>query len=353
MREYCKIVVFIIADMIIDKEYIIKVIEHKLPEGERKAFFDKVVEDSVLSDLYTEVKNEYTMENLPNSPEGTVFYEQFKKKNSKGNNIKFLTYLTRVAAILFIPLCIYFIYNDLPTLLKKEKSEKSFSQIVKEQHESMSRYYVHNGTKGFIEFPDGSKVWLNSGSQLEFPTRFSGSSRVATLSGEGYFEIVSNKEWPFYIKTPKGITIKVTGTSFNLSCYEDDPAFKLSMLTGSLVLERDTDRSRIDVSQNEEIVIADKSLSKNQIIKSKLPEEIETATAWKDGSLIFDDVPMDEVIKKVERWFGVTIFIANPNILQFRYTAEFKEESITQVLDAIKVTSNISYTIKGKDVKLY
>ncbi len=339
--------------MTIDKEYIIKVIEHKLSESERKIFFDKVVEDVALADLYTEVKNEYTMEHLPDSPEGVIFYEQFKKKTSKGNNTKFLTYLTRVAAILFIPLCIYSLYNDLPTLFEKEIPEKSFSQIVREQHESMSRYYVHNGTKGFIEFPDGSKVWLNSGSQLEFPTQFSDSSRVAILSGEGYFEIVSNKEWPFYIKTPKDITIKVTGTSFNLSCYKNDPAFKLSMLTGSLVLEMDADRSRIDVSQNEEIIITDKSLSKNQIIKSKQPEEIETATAWKDGSLIFEDTPMNEVIKKVERWFGVTISIANPKILHFRYTAEFKEESITQILDAIKVTSNISYTIKGKDVKLY
>ena len=339
--------------MTIDKEYIVKVIEHKLPEKERKAFFNKVVEDSAVADLYTEVKNWYTMENLPDSPEGTIFYEHFKKRNPKGNGIKILTYLTRIAAVLFIPLCIYFFYNEISARLQKDKPEKSFSQIVNEQHESMSRYYVHNGTKGFIEFPDGSKVWLNSGSQLEFPTRFSDSSRVATLSGEGYFEIVSNKRWPFYIKTPKGITIKVTGTSFNLSCYKDDPEFKLSMITGSLMLEMDTDRSRIDVSQNEEIVITDKSTLKYQAIKSKLHEEVETATAWKDGSLIFEDSPMDEVIKKIERWFGVTISIANQHILQFRYTAEFKEESITQVLDAIKVTSNISYTIKGKDVKLY
>lgn len=342
-----------------DKEYMIRIIEGRCTEEEHNAFFDSLASDEELSRQYSRVKNEYVLSHLPYSQEGLAMYERPEQASVPSNatpapkgRSRALSTLVRIAAILAIPLFLYFIYDSVSGFNARRSTPKTYSAIVEKQHDAMLKYYVNPGTKGYIDLPDGSKVWLNSGSQFEFPARFDGSARTAVLDGEGYFEIVSNKEWPFFIKTPAGITLKITGTSFNLSCYKNDPAFKLTMVSGILTLQKDADLSKTEVSGGEEIVIpfANNAATAKS---AKHPEAIHTTTAWKDGELIFDDTPMDEVIRKLERWYGVEITVNDPSISRFRYTAEFKSESINQVLDAIKITSKVSYSIDGKSVTLY
>ena len=336
-----------------EKENIIRIIEGQCSEEERKAFFDRLASDEELSRQYSRLKNEHVLSHLPYSPEGIACYESPSNapRSSKGKG-RTLSTLVRIAAILAIPLFLYFVYDTVANVNAKRSAPKTYSAVVERQQDAMLKYYVNPGTKGYIDLPDGSKVWLNSGSEFEFPAKFDGSARTGVLDGEGYFEIVSNKDWPFFIKTPAGITLKITGTSFNLSCYRNDPAFKLTMVSGILTLQKDSDLSKTEVSGGQEIVIpfANKASSEKSV---KQPDAIHTTTAWKDGDLIFDDTPMDEVIRKLERWYGVDITVNSPSISKFRYTAEFKSESINQVLDAIKITSKVSYSIDGKSVTLY
>jgi len=258
----------------------------------------------------------------------------------------------RVAAVMVIPLTIFACYQYF-SYSKKLIQVKENITIAKAEIPVQNRvtinYAVNLGVKGLVELPDGSKVWLNSSSNLKCPDRFDSTFRMVELRGEGYFTVVSNKEWPMYVKTSKGITVKVTGTEFNLSSYDNDDELKFTLVSGAVTLIRESNKQEIAVNMKEEVVIPD-----NVKVKGKRGQaDIILNTAWKDGFLIFENTPMEEVIKKMERWYGVNFITRNPELLNYNFTANFKSESITQVLELLKITSNIGYSIKDNNVTLF
>jgi ferric-dicitrate binding protein FerR (iron transport regulator) len=204
--------------------------------------------------------------------------------------------------------------------------------------------------KGKVLLPDGSEVWLNSHSVLHCPNLFDSINRIVKLDGEGYFKIKEMQDWPFYIQTQKGVTIRVTGTEFNLSSYANDPFLKMTLISGSLMLIDDASMQTISLKPMEEFV-----LQNNQFKRAvqNTAKRVKEDTSWKEGYLIFDNTPIDAVIRKIERWYGVTIDINDSHILNFRITAEFESESLIQVLEILQISSNIRYRVNGNRAVLY
>jgi len=262
-------------------------------------------------------------------------------------------FLYKIAAILAIPLVGLLLYqyihfsNKIKTL---EQNAIAFSYIAPEQDSATFQYTVNPGVKGLITLPDGSKVWLNSNSSIKCPQKFANSSRDLELSGEGYFLVESNEKWPMKIKTASGYTVKVTGTEFNLSSYSNDNVLKLTMVSGKVRLIKESDKSELVVKKLEEITVpVNKGVAVTEISKANLYLN----TSWKNGLLVFDSTPMDEVIKKMERWFGVKILVKDSTVLNNKLTGEFQSESIAQVLEYMKVTSKIKFAVKDKTYTLY
>ena len=220
-----------------------------------------------------------------------------------------------------------------------------------EQSDAVLEYSVNPGVKGSVTLPDGSVVILNSCSTLRTPSRFEDGRRVVEIDGEGYFKVESNAEWPMYVRTRKGVTVKVTGTEFNLSSYSNDSSVKLTLVSGKVALLREGNDSEIAVSKGEEIVIGKRSDSAAQA--SRKTADLKLNTSWKDGYLVFDNTPISEVIKKMERWYGVTINIQDSRVMDNVFTASFQSESLGQVLDLMKYTCNISYKVKFNEVDLW
>jgi ferric-dicitrate binding protein FerR (iron transport regulator) len=208
-------------------------------------------------------------------------------------------------------------------------------------------YIVNSGVKGVVDLPDGSRVWLNSSSSLKCPEKFDSLQRVVELDGEGYFEVVPDKEWPMYVKTYKGYGVKVTGTTFNLSSYSNDNKLIVTLISGKISVVHEQNKSEIKLNPAEQITITGKE---TPILVKKA--NIEYNTAWKKGYLLFDNTPMDEVIRKMERWYGVSFIIKDSSIFDYRFTANFKSESISQVLEILKLSSNIKYEIDKTRITL-
>lgn len=207
-------------------------------------------------------------------------------------------------------------------------------------------YNVNPGVKGKMTLPDGSIVVLNSSSRLVYPQQFDKNSREVYLDGEGWFEVVTNKESPMYIKTSKGYTVKVTGTSFNLSSYANDSDLVATLVEGKISLSGEHIVDEISMSPMEEVTISNENVSYKKSIDPTF------ATYWKEGVLAFDDTEMATVINKIERWYGVKISVKDSSILKKRFTAKFKSESINQVLNILRISSGIKYTIKDNVVVL-
>jgi len=203
-------------------------------------------------------------------------------------------------------------------------------------------YYVDRGVKGRVDLPDGTHVNLNSGSSLVVL----GERRVY-LDGEGWFEVESDKEHPFYVETPSGIAVKVTGTQFNLSNYKEED-FKVLLVKGNIELQGAPKGTQPHVKPSEQVTVKS---GKAQTEFANLQEK-KNATAWKEGVLVFDDKPLSEAIPMLERWYGVRVQVESQELLAEHLTGEFDTETIQEVMNVLALTHGFNYTIDHKDITI-
>ncbi|MBR2981551.1 MAG: DUF4974 domain-containing protein [Odoribacter sp.] len=284
----------------------------------------------MMDNLNFEKRNRGVFDSMPNTP----YLGELPHLSKGGSSVWGV--VTKVAAVLSIPLALYFFIT-----LYANRSE-----VVPETSPEISNriYTVENGVKGKVTLPDSTVVWLNCGTTLALSDDFN-QQRWVTLSGEAYFDVKADKQNPFYINTGKGVTVKVTGTEFNLSCYNDQNDVRLCLLEGSVELLSGK-KTIYKMTQHEEVSILNSNVAPTKA-------EAEVRTAWMQGRLLFDDTPMEEVVKKLEKWYGVRIKVQNSKILKSSFTGDFQSESIIQVLELMKITSAVNYRIEGNEVSIY
>ncbi|CCY35761.1 sigma factor regulatory protein FecR/PupR family [Alistipes sp. CAG:831] len=206
-------------------------------------------------------------------------------------------------------------------------------------------YTVANGVRSRVILPDSSVIWLNCGSELLVAEDFEDGNREVSLRGEGYFDVHSDPSNPFYVRTPGGPTVKVTGTVFNLSCYSPDEELKLTLLEGSV--EVLTDKEEVfTLEEGSKITV------KSESAYTDSTPDIDGDTAWKNGVLHFDNTPMKEVLESLERWYGVEITVSDISIYKNSFTADFRSESINQVLELMAIACDIVYSVDGNSVTI-
>jgi ferric-dicitrate binding protein FerR (iron transport regulator) len=241
--------------------------------------------------------------------------------------------------------------------------------------ENFFKIKVPYGSKTTIELPDSSKVVLNSGSSLEYPDHFGDNERTVILHGEAYFDVKKNRQKPFYVKTSEA-TIKVLGTQFNVKAYPGENTMETTLVSGSVEIlpnEKTYDKKRqaykrILLKPNEKVVfmhdvmipsgikegiekpVENKTLT--AIIASQEAERTETDIAWKNDILILSNEPLQEIIKKLERWYNVQITLNGEQLANVRFSARFRGESISEVLYALSMTQPFNYTIDKSTIKI-
>ena len=235
----------------------------------------------------------------------------------------------RVAAVLIIPLTLFTLWYILGD------SNEGKNEIV-EIHSPL-------GARVYFTLPDGSTGWLNSGSVLKYPARFSRKERNVSLSGEGYFDVIKNPQRPFVVNADD-ILVTALGTRFDVMTYPKDQTVDVVLVSGKIVIYKS---SRDKPSKKKAITTLEKgtlvSVTKDGKILSQGPVLTEKFVAWKDGTLVFRNDPMAEVIKKINRWYNVQMVIKDPEILEYRYRATFNDETLDEVLKMLKITSPIDY----------
>jgi len=239
-----------------------------------------------------------------------------------------LFYWQRIAAILLLPLlivgAIYFIKNS------------SSNSVV------WQTISTPPGVKSHVQLPDGTFVWLNSGTDLSYPSSFSDGTRNVKLIGEAFFDVAKDQKHPFIVDLGK-INIEVVGTKFNAINYEQEGQTEVVLASGKVKLfEKHENNSRLvsEMQPGQQAIYLKES---NTITLKNV--DAGKFTSWIGGKLIFRDDPMDEVVRKLDRWFNVLIEIADPDIGSYIYTATFQNETIEQILSLIKRTSPVEYSI--------
>lgn len=222
------------------------------------------------------------------------------------------------------------VYNNTP---KKEQIKQLSYNVLK----------VPYGKRFEIELSDGSLVHLNAGSSLKYPVQFiKGQPRKIYFEGEAYFEIAKDKEHPFLINV-EDINISVLGTQFNLSFYPEDPEINTVLVEGSVLLyeegKENDKESSVLLTPNHK---ASWNKSKKEMKVDKV--DISTFVAWKDGILLFKNMPFINIIKKLERHFDLTIENQYEFLNNQKYTASFDLENIEDILESFKEDTPFEYT---------
>ena len=200
------------------------------------------------------------------------------------------------------------------------------------------------GEQKEIRLPDGSTVWLNACSKIGYPEKFSDSLRSVTLTGEAYFSVVRNERKRFEVTT-KDITVAVLGTQFNVKAYPDDELVTTTLTSGKVAVQ--SPEEKYILRPNQELVynIADKSAVVQGVS--------DNSTNWRDGSLIFNELTMNEIFKELERRFDVKFNYSQTLLPNDKYSIKFtNKENITQILDVFAdVTGGgFTYTTNGKNI---
>lgn len=220
----------------------------------------------------------------------------------------------------------------------------SFMGLFDNQEDVLMSMATEYGNRSEVKLPDGSVIRLNSGSDITYNYDTKKKIREVQFQGEGFFD-VAKSEKPFVVKMTNGLEIKVLGTSFNLQAYADDQMVKVSLVEGSIEMSH---------KENHILMEAGDMAAFNKTTNKLAPAEglLSHSYGWFENKLYMDDMPLAEVCKYLERWYNVEITLQSGLGENIRYNGVIKEESITDVMEALSRLSDIRYTVKGRNISI-
>jgi ferric-dicitrate binding protein FerR (iron transport regulator) len=261
-----------------------------------------------------------------------------------------------VAASIIAAIAMWFMLRPSPQLVAASGTSFANTNVI----------VTEKADRRKMVLPDGTQVWLNAESKLEYSPGFGKSNRQVTLSGEAYFDVVKNTDLPFTIETNK-IHIKVTGTAFNVRAYPGEKISETSIIRGKVEV---TVNARPDekyiLKRNEKLVVRDEPVvyTGTSAVADKKPvnapliqvgyvnyvenDSAAVETSWVYDRLVFDEESMENIALKMERWYGVKIKITDPQLAAQQLTYTIKKETVSQALHNMQYALRFHYSINGE-----
>jgi transmembrane sensor len=205
-----------------------------------------------------------------------------------------------------------------------------------------------NAERMRIRANDGSSIHLNSASQVQLSAGYGKKNRELRLKGEAYFEVQKDLSLPFVVVTPH-FRVKVLGTSFCIKDYPGEQVLKITVLTGKVEVtqDQDTEEKTYLLEGNEQLVI-DNKLKTTHVQNTIASNSI----AWTRNVLCFENTPLSEVTRALERWYDVKIKVEDTRVLKWEVTGEHDNDNLWSVLEAIKFSHGLSYKLERDTIYL-
>jgi ferric-dicitrate binding protein FerR (iron transport regulator) len=213
--------------------------------------------------------------------------------------------------------------------------------IVETEKIEKETLVVPYGKRSQLELSDGTKVWLNSGSILEFPAVFTGKSREIKLAGEIYIEVANNEQKTFIVHTD-GFDVQVYGTKFDISAYSGVGMRRVVLVEGTVSV-RSASHSETFLQPND-MLICGQGEWKTSVV------DVAEYLSWKNGYILLDDTPMEEALQRLERYYNLSIRIGDDvRIATKTCTGKIiLSENPDEVMETIAILSSAKYERDGK-----
>lgn len=213
---------------------------------------------------------------------------------------------------------------------------------------------VSKGSRSQMTLPDGSQVWLNADSKIKYTSDFNKLDRSIYLEGEAYFEVAKNLHKTFLVNGG-GLVVEAVGTAFNVKAYPNENVVEATLVEGLVkVGPLDKPSQMIILKPNEQVFYYKPDLKNNQSEKLLVSKGIEssTFTSWMNGQIEISGETLDYIAIKLGRQYDVQFHFDDPSIRNLRFTGVFKNETIEQVLEVLKISSPVSYRIHEREIWL-
>lgn len=305
-----------LKELLLAKELILK-LEHNVREPKQEGY-DRVLEN-ILSGEYS--------------------VNAGKKGNQPKARPTLFTYL-KVAAVLALAGFLYLAYNSLDG---ENTATHELSKVIVKENPA--------GRKSQVFLPDGSVVWLNSQSRIEYNARNTTAKRTVRLTGEAFFDVAKDKSRPFVVET-SNCAVTALGTQFNVKAYAGQKDHTVSLSEGKVMVY-----GKYEDGEVSEKVFLDPGQALSVLITEakviRTTFDAKEALGWKSGTLYFKDASFPEVVDKLERWYGKKFVVTNAsNIGNWKFDSEFQDATLENVLRTISYAKGFEYKIESETVKL-
>ena len=251
------------------------------------------------------------------------------KKRRKEVIAQFYKYAAIVVVALLLGSVGYFIgfRNQVPAI---------YNEIIAADDQVLKEYVL----------PDGSLVALNSNSTLQFPKKFKGDIREVTIIGEAFFDVKPNPDKPFVINAGDA-QVKVLGTSFNVCAYPGTETIEVIVETGKVQVVH---KNEEQININQEVFLTPGEKGTLFVENNLLEKSVNTDPnflSWKTQDLIFNKVPLNEVVRCLEKTYHIEIDITEPELNDLLYEGHFDQKPVDFVLDVIRLTFNLELSVEN------
>jgi ferric-dicitrate binding protein FerR (iron transport regulator) len=258
--------------------------------------------------------------------------QQIKAQNQ---STRIISIITRIAAVFSLPLLAFTVWS---LFFQENKQQLAENEITWQEIQSPA------GMRSHVVLPDGTDLWLNADSKIKYGIPFIRENRQVELTGEAFLKVTKNGKAPFVVNVGAA-SVKVLGTRFNVKAYPEEEQIEIALSEGSVEFSGtmvDGKKVEANLIPNDFLVL-DKQTGNVRLENRNLEKYI----SWYQNILIFDDTPMQEVAVTLERWYGVKVIVADPEINKYRFTTTFENESLFRVLELLELSSpaiKIEYT---------
>lgn len=228
--------------------------------------------------------------------------------------------------------------------IRNNGSSLTYSATVEDQNKQSAGYnelIIPRGGEFMLVLADGTKVWLNSQSNLKYPVVFNETKREVYLEGEAYFEVAKNADRPFHVKAKNGVDIEVLGTSFNVRSYSDESSVETVLEEGVVRMTQGTD-SVILSPGKKAVYLPGEAIRMTEV-------STELYTAWKSGQYVFRNEKLENILKQLARWYDIEIVYRNEAVKSVVISGDVRKyEHIGTLLEAMEITSKVHFEMKGR-----
>lgn len=233
-------------------------------------------------------------------------------------------------------------YKSDGNIIIANSTDKETVKSIERKQVEFNKLIVPNGKRSFLTLEDGTKIWVNSGSTLEFPNAFLNDQREIRIEGEIYIEVAKDKGRPFFVNT-SDLKVEVLGTRFNVSAYKNEEIHSVVLVEGKVVV--DASKKKIELKPDQMLTISNENVRTERV-------NVYNYISWKDGLLQYSGESLAIILNKLSRYYNIPV-IYDENIQRMKCDGKLVLfDNIQDIMETIYNTNPIEYTIEEKCIRV-